>query len=121
MFFRKYTIVWLLAEAGCVGLGISYDCDTNGTYDWSGAKCVDLYKFETATSVQDLISSMNMSVNKWLLHYIYKRFKSINAPALSHLISILFIAIWHGLFPAYFLAFTFQVPFLKFEKSSERV
>ena len=117
MFYKRYTIVWLLADSASAALGISYCQKKDGTHDWRDFMCVDLWGFESATMSHGLISSMNMSVNNWIVYYIYKRFRFLGAPILSHIAVIIFVSTWHGFFPAYYIGFVSQIPIAKFDKS----
>ena len=119
MFYKKYTIVWLLSDAASAAIGISYNRKRDGSYDWRGFMCIDLWRWETATSAHELITSMNMSVNNWIIYYIYKRFRFLGSPLLSQLAVIIFASVWHGFFPAYFVGFGFQIPIIIFDKSFE--
>ena len=117
MFYKKYILAWLFVDAASAALGISYHQKEDGTYDWRDFMCMDLWRWETATSSHDLINSVNMSVNYWVIYYIYKRCKFLGYPILSHLVVTLFVIVWHGFFAAYFIGFGFLIPMAIFYNS----
>jgi lysophospholipid acyltransferase 5 len=61
--------------------------------------------FEFATSTEQVIASFNMNTNLWVKVYIFKRLKFLNNKSLSQVVSLAFLAIWHGFHVNYFVTF----------------
>ncbi|KAI6646599.1 Lysophospholipid acyltransferase 5 [Oopsacas minuta] len=114
-FYKQFTFVWLMAETGCITYGISYVKEDSG-HHWRGCACVFPLKWETATSGRDLAYAMNISVNTWVIYYIYKRLMPYIGPLLSQIAMALFICIWHGLYPGIFFPFLHQIPLIYFDR-----
>ena len=89
----KYIFIWLFTEGGICLSGISYDCKKNKKYNVFN---VNIVLYETTRSFEGLIRSFNIQTNNWTAKYIYKRLKFMNSKILSHLSSLMFLAIWHG-------------------------
>ena len=43
-----------------------------------------------------------------LYRYVFTRLKWLKSKALSHLVTLLFLAMWHGLWPGYFITFLLE-------------
>ena len=105
MLYKRYTIGWLLVESTCALMGLSFNKNGDGSYDWKGCSCVELLRWETQTSAKDFVTSMNISVNNWLIYFIYKKLRFMNSPNLQQLLVTLFVCIWHSLHPGVYIAF----------------
>ena len=66
---------------------------------WRGVENVDIIGFETAPNVQLLSRSWNKRTQGWLERYTYKR--TGNSLLATYFIS----ALWHGLYPGFFIFF----------------
>jgi lysophospholipid acyltransferase 5 len=40
--------------------------------------------------------------------YVFKRLKWIGNKNVSHFLSLIFVSIWHGVWPGYFICFSFE-------------
>lgn len=113
----RYIVVWLFAEGSCIMTGISYKLKKrNGSVDWSGVNNVHLLQFESAFSLQSLVYAFNVNTNYWIKCYVYKRLKWLGNRQLSFVLSLLFISLWHGIWPGYLFNFSFEVIVLTAEK-----
>lgn len=103
----KYLGVWILNEGGCALAGMSFNgFDLDGkTPLWNGLSNIVPWRFETATSFGDIIGSFNINTNLWCKYYIFKRLRFLGNKLLSSLFTLLFLAVWHGFAPGYFLTF----------------
>ena len=98
----KFYFVWKVAEGSAVlgGFGFEgYEAGTGRELGWRGAENIDIVGMETATSVQAFTRSWNKRTQGWLERYTYQRMG--RSLAAVYLVS----ALWHGLYPGYFLAF----------------
>jgi lysophospholipid acyltransferase 1/2 len=99
----KYYLAWALADAANIGSGLGFDgFDEFGNAKWDLCKNTDIIKLETSTSVKHFIDNWNIQSSIWLRRLAYvrlPRFKTLGVFLLS--------ALWHGLFPGYYLTFVF--------------
>jgi hypothetical protein len=103
----KFYFVWKIAEAACIlgGFGFQGYNQADGIVGWSGVENVDIRNVEFATSLQMLSRAWNKRTQSWLERYTYNR--SNGNVVLLYFVS----ALWHGLYPAYFVCFM-TVPLL---------
>ncbi|XP_068699220.1 lysophospholipid acyltransferase 5-like [Montipora foliosa] len=102
----KYLAVWCLSEGSCIISGIGYNGKTaDGKVRWDGVRNVKLSVYETAYNFQHMIDSFNINTNKWVFRYVFKRLRFLGNKNLSHLLALMFLAVWHGLFLGYFVCF----------------
>jgi len=105
----KYLGVWLLAEGSCILVGIGYaGVDKFKNPQWNGLSNVLPLKFETTTTLAGTIQSFNINTNDWVKRYVFKRLKFLGNRQLSNLGAMLYLAIWHGFAPGYFIAFILE-------------
>ncbi|EPZ31578.1 Membrane bound O-acyl transferase, MBOAT domain-containing protein [Rozella allomycis CSF55] len=105
----KYIFIWLLSESSCIASGISFKgFDAHGNADFSLLTNIDHVLFNSATSLGDIIASFNINTNLWIKTYIFKRLKFLGSKQLSSIISLLFLALWHGFHPGYFFCFSLE-------------
>ncbi|XP_041377854.1 lysophospholipid acyltransferase 5-like [Gigantopelta aegis] len=110
----KYIGTWLLAEGSIIITGLSYNgTDENGNALWDGCTNVKLRKLEEASSFRKLIEAFNHNTNSWMSKYIFKRLRFLGNKNLSHCLTLLFLAVWHGVHSGYYMCF-----FLEFFMSS---
>ena len=104
----KYYFAWKVAEGASImgGFGFQgYDPKTGNAIGWKAVENVDIFNFETAYNVQVLSRNWNKRTQGWLERYTYHRTS-------GSLVATYFIsALWHGLYPGFFLFFM-SVPLL---------
>lgn len=102
----KYQAVWLIAEGSCIISGLGYNGRTeDGGVRWDGCSNVHLLLFETAYTFQHVIDAFNLNTNQWMFRYLYKRLRFLGNKLLSHFLTLVFVALWHGIAPGFFLCF----------------
>ncbi|KAJ6222086.1 hypothetical protein RDWZM_000631 [Blomia tropicalis] len=111
VYLYKYIAVWMMAESACILCGITYD----GINFYQNTN-VNFFKFEFANSFTTIISSYNMTTNRFAFKYVYRRLKFLGNIYLSKLITILFLSVWHGFASGYYFAFSTEFFLLYFEK-----
>ena len=103
--FRFY-IAWLLAEAVCIsaGFGANLPGSSDPTVqDLKPVININVLNVEFSDSLQMLIRNWNMSVQSWLLRFVYKR---VSGPKIARTLSTLLVsAFWHGVKPGYYVFF----------------
>ena len=117
---RRFFIAYLIVEAACISYGISYKKKKkkeDGSYDWTASTSVYIYLYESATSGHDITTCINVSVQSWIVYYVYKRLKFIKSRPLSLFITMVFISLWHGVYPGFLIMFINEVAVMMFENS----
>ncbi|CAI8007646.1 Lysophospholipid acyltransferase 5 [Geodia barretti] len=105
----RYIAVWLIAEGSCIVTGISYNGETKeGEADWSGLTNIKLFDFETCITLQGVVDSFNINTNSWMALYVYKRLKWLGSKELSLALTLVFISLWHGIWPGYYFNFSLE-------------
>ncbi|CAB4068178.1 LPCAT3 [Lepeophtheirus salmonis] len=96
--------------------GLAYD-PSSETDAWCGGANVRIKQWEFSGNLQNMIDSFNINTNLWSASYIYKRLKGLNNRTLSAGITLLFLALWHGLHSGYYTTFFLEFLMLNFERS----
>jgi hypothetical protein len=99
----KYYFVWKVAEGASVLGGFGFEGfdpkDPSKVIGWSAVENIDVVGFETGSSVQPLSRSWNKRTQGWLERYTYGRWN--NSLVITYFVS----ALWHGLYPGFFIFF----------------
>eukprot|EP01041_Mallomonas_annulata_P011135 gene11135-23274_t len=103
----KYYFAWRVAEGASIMAGFGFEgYNKEGQpIGWKGVENVDIIGFETAPNIQILSRSWNKRTQGWLERYTYHRTGG------SLLTTYFVSAIWHGLYPGFFLFFM-SIPLL---------
>ena len=107
----KYYSCWLMGELASRASGVGYsgtvrDARTGAPVpSWENAVNVRPLAFETATSLKVAIDVWNMATERWLRHYCYERLAHTRLARWKRLLTFVFSAFWHGIYPAYYLTF----------------
>jgi len=99
-------------EGVCIVSGASYDRKTNSFYACSN---VHVLRFETTSTFGGLIRSFNLTTNAFAAKYIFKRLKFMGSRTVSHFITLLFLALWHGWSTGYYVTFAMEFLIMKME------
>ncbi|XP_014228355.1 lysophospholipid acyltransferase 5 [Trichogramma pretiosum] len=119
----KYISCWLITEGVCIAFGLAYNGrdEKTGRDKWDGLANVDLLTFENATEFNHYILSFNINTNHWCAEYMYKRLKFLGSKLYSQLVTLTFLAIWHGTHSGYYLCFFQEFIIMYFEKDMKPV
>ncbi|VVC42300.1 Membrane bound O-acyl transferase, MBOAT [Cinara cedri] len=79
-------------------------------YNFDCIISIDIIKVETISTVRGATRIWNMTIQFWIAEYVYKRFP---IKKLRTLAAFSISAIWHGLYPGYFISLC-SVPFYLF-------
>jgi len=112
----KYLGVWCIAGSTCMYMGYTF----NGEDKWDGLRNVATSAFHQSTRLQHVIDSWNINTSSWCAKHIYKRCKFMGNKSLSQLVTMLFLATWHGLHLGYFLCFFQEFFYMFMEKGASR-
>lgn len=66
--------------------------------------------------MSDLVSAWNTGVNTWAKAHIYKRLSFLGSRLLSGLGTLLYLAVWHGLWSGYYHTFALELLEMEAEK-----
>lgn len=113
----KYLAVWCLSEGSCIISGISYNGKAeDGKVKWDGLRNIKISVYETMYTFQHCIDSFNINTNKWVFRYVFKRLRFLGNKHLSHFLTLMFLAVWHGMFSGYFICFFLEFVIILMEK-----
>ncbi|XP_009423008.1 lysophospholipid acyltransferase 5 isoform X1 [Pan paniscus] len=107
----KYVTCWLVTEGVCILTGLGFNgFEEKGKAKWDACANMKVWLFETNPRFTGTIASFNINTNAWVARYIFKRLKFLGNKELSQGLSLLFLALWHGLHSGYLVCF--QMEFL---------
>ena len=118
MILCKYISAWALSESGCIMYGISIDPKT-GKVERCFNMNVTLY--ETCTTFRTLIQSFNISTNAFAMRYVFKRLAWAGSKILSQIVTVAFLALWHGFLFGYYNTFALEIVMVMAERSWENI
>ncbi|BFZ24003.1 hypothetical protein BsWGS_27042 [Bradybaena similaris] len=107
---HKYVGVWLIQEGSIILTGMSYNgVEEKGVAKWDGCTNIKVWQLETGESFSDFIQSFNVNTNQWMARYVYKRLRFLGSKVLSQLLTLLYLALWHGLLSGYYMCFFLEL------------
>ncbi|CEP16029.1 hypothetical protein [Parasitella parasitica] len=114
--YVKYIGIWLLTEGATASFGISYEGSNEEGHALFGGLANALPgTFETATSIDHVISAFNINTNLWSKYYVFKRLKFLGNKQASQFGTLAFLAIWHGFHAMYFITFLLEFLYVQCE------
>lgn len=108
----KYLGVWCIAESACMYMGYTY----NGENKWDGLRNVATMAFHQSTRLQHVIETWNINTSNWCAKHIYKGCKFLGNKYLSMVVTMVFLASWHGIHVGYFICFLQEFLYVFMEK-----
>ncbi|XP_068136430.1 lysophospholipid acyltransferase 2 isoform X2 [Hyperolius riggenbachi] len=97
----KYYFAWTLSDAINNAAGFGFQgYDKNGEGDWDLVSNLKIKNIEFSTSFKMFIDNWNIQTALWLKRVCYER-ATFSPTAQTFLLS----AIWHGVYPGYYLTF----------------
>ncbi|XP_074540434.1 lysophospholipid acyltransferase 5 isoform X1 [Halichoeres trimaculatus] len=114
----KYVSCWLIAEGVCILSGLGYNGLVNGEPKWDACANMKVWLFETTPHFGGTISSFNINTNAWAARHVFKRLKFLGNKTLSHVTTLLFLTIWHGLHSGYILCFSMEFFIITVERQA---
>ncbi|VBB27709.1 unnamed protein product [Acanthocheilonema viteae] len=82
--------------------------DSRGNDRWDGVRDVHIIKWEFGLDFQSVIESFNVGTNTFAKNHLYRRLRWLGNRIYSHLITLIYLAIWHGYHLGYFILFFFE-------------
>jgi lysophospholipid acyltransferase len=116
LFYMKYYVVWWLGEGAAATVGIAFNgIDEKGNPKWDRMPMVDLITFKFGTNgTRDQTPSWNMPAQKWLKRYIHIRLVHLGLnTSQARLLTFITSAVWHGLYPGYYVFFVWCALFVE--------
>uniref|UniRef100_A0A0R3RUJ4 Lysophospholipid acyltransferase 5 n=1 Tax=Elaeophora elaphi TaxID=1147741 RepID=A0A0R3RUJ4_9BILA len=105
----RYVSVWLFTEGAAILAGMAYNGkDSKGNDRWDGVRDVHIIKWEFGLDFQSVIDSFNVGTNNFAKNHLYRRLRWLGSQTHSHLITLIYLAIWHGYHLGYFILFFFE-------------
>ena len=101
----KYLIVWELAETACIYSGISFNGEKDGYCQWDGLCNFRSKVVLFGRNFRSMVEGFNINTNQWVARYVFKRLRFMGNKHISHISTMLFLAIWHGFYAGYFITF----------------
>lgn len=114
----KYYVAWHLGEviSNASGLGFS-GYDQNGKPKWDLLSNMDIWSFETCTSMRDAILAWNKTTQVWLRRTAHDRVPKKYSVIATYALS----AVWHGFYPGYYMTFLSGALFTMAARQGRRV
>ncbi|KAE9418196.1 hypothetical protein Angca_009004, partial [Angiostrongylus cantonensis] len=102
----RYCAMWMITEGAAILNGLGYNGkDRNGEDRWDGVRDIHVWKWETGSDFTSCIQSFNCGTNNWVRNHIMRRLRWLNSKPAAHIITLGYLAIWHGYHLGYFLLF----------------
>uniref|UniRef100_F1L2G8 Lysophospholipid acyltransferase 5 n=1 Tax=Ascaris suum TaxID=6253 RepID=F1L2G8_ASCSU len=109
LIMSRYVFCWLYTEGAAILSGIAYNGkDENGSDRWDGVRDVHILRYEFGMDFQSVIDSFNVGTNTFAKNHIFKRLRWLGNRNLSHIITLIYLAVWHGYHLGYFVLFAFE-------------
>lgn len=103
--FCKYVSIWSFSESACIITGLSYNGTKNGKSKWDGVRN---FKFRTVLFgpfFQDMLEGFNINTSQWAGRYVFRRLMFLRNKTISHILTLLFLSLWHGFYVGYLILF----------------
>ncbi|XP_069551715.1 lysophospholipid acyltransferase 5 [Brachyistius frenatus] len=114
----KYVSCWVIAEGVCILSGLGYNGVVDGKPQWDACANMKVWLFETTPLFGGTISSFNINTNAWVARHVFKRLKFLGNKTLSHVTTLFFLTIWHGLHSGYILCFSMEFFIITVERQA---
>uniref|UniRef100_A0A146WAM8 Lysophospholipid acyltransferase 5 n=1 Tax=Fundulus heteroclitus TaxID=8078 RepID=A0A146WAM8_FUNHE len=115
----KYVSCWVIAEGVCILAGLGYNGVKDGKHQWDACANMRLWQFETTPLFGGTIASFNINTNAWAARHVFKRLKFLGNKTLSHVATLIFLTIWHGLHSGYILCFSMEFFIITVERQAQ--
>ncbi|KAF7670159.1 hypothetical protein LDENG_00049940 [Lucifuga dentata] len=115
----KYVSCWAIAEGTCILAGLGYNgVDEDGKHHWDACANMKVWLFETTPYFEGTIASFNINTNAWAARHVFKQLKFLGNKSVSHVTTLLFLAIWHGLHSGYIMCFFMEFIIVTVERQA---
>jgi lysophospholipid acyltransferase 5 len=105
----RYACAWCLTEGAAILAGLGYNGkDEKGEDQWDGVRDLNILKWELGSDYQSVVESFNCGTNAFAKNHIFKRLRWLGNKYLSHLLTLIYLAVWHGYHLGYFILFFYE-------------
>ncbi|KAK5965323.1 Lysophospholipid acyltransferase 5 [Trichostrongylus colubriformis] len=105
----RYCAIWLIIEGAAILNGLGYNGkDEQGKDRWDGVRDVQVWLWEMGHDFSSAIQSFNVGTNTFAKNHIFRRLRWLNSKPAAHLVTLGYLAIWHGYHLGYFFLFFFE-------------
>ncbi|KAM3719154.1 Lysophospholipid acyltransferase [Dirofilaria immitis] len=99
----------VVQEGAAILAGIAYNGkDSKGNDRWDGVRDVHIIGWEFGLDFQSVIDSFNVGTNTFAKNHLYRRLRWLGNQTYSHLITLVYLAVWHGYHLGYFILFVLE-------------
>jgi len=106
--FCKYISIWYFCESICMITGLAYAGTKNGKVKWDGVRNFKFRKVFFGAFFQDMLEGFNINTSQWASRYIFKRLMFLGNKNMSHILTLLFLSLWHGFYVGYVILFAIE-------------
>ncbi|MBN3299688.1 MBOA5 acyltransferase, partial [Amia calva] len=115
----KYVSCWVIAEGVCILSGLGYNGhDASGEVQWDACANMRVWQYETTPLFTGTINAFNINTNAWVARHVFKRLRFLGSKMASQAVTLLFLALWHGLHSGYLLCFSLEFIIVTVERQA---
>ncbi|XGW26992.1 hypothetical protein V3C99_007516 [Haemonchus contortus] len=105
----RYCAIWLIIEGAAILNGLGYNGkDEEGRDRWDAVRDIHIWLWEMGHDFSSAIQSFNVGTNTFAKNHIFRRLRWLNSKPGAHLVTLGYLAIWHGYHLGYFFLFFFE-------------
>jgi lysophospholipid acyltransferase 5 len=105
----RYATAWCITEGAAILAGLGYNGkNEKGEDQWDGVRDLNIAKFELGSDYNSVVESFNCGTNAFAKNHIFKRLRWLGNKYLSHLTTLIYLAVWHGYHLGYFILFFYE-------------
>lgn len=117
---NKYIGSWLLAEGSIIYMGLSFNgVDNNNVAQWDACTNIKVRQLECGSTLHNYIHCFNCNTNLWMARYLFKRLRFLGSKTLSQSCTLLYLAVWHGVYSGYYVCFFLEFVYTTCERQVE--
>ena len=121
--FIRYISTWLFSEGALIlsGMGTTEESIGRGesakiVLHHDGMANVRAIDLALGNNMSAFVKHFNINTNKWVLKYVYKRLAFLGNKEISHISTLMFLALWHGSHIGYYTCFFYEFVIIHCEK-----
>ncbi|CAG9461262.1 unnamed protein product [Pedinophyceae sp. YPF-701] len=115
----KYYFAWMMAESSWALSGLAarrVDAEAKGAEEWAWDAMQNIHPLscEFAASPVKISHDWNVKTGQWMRIYVYERITLFGKRpgAANQIVALAVSALWHGVYPGYFLTFATFIPWV---------
>jgi len=116
--FCKYVIIWMFSESICVITGLAFNgVNKDGKAKWDGVRNFKYRSCLFGPFFQDMLEGFNINTSRWSFKYVFRRLAFLGNKHLSHVLTLLFLSVWHGFYVGYLILFALEFGLINTERN----